>query len=75
MTTEKRHLVDAAIMKANGDTIGTEEDAYLQQCCGNVWTMIRERLEERGEKKAAELVQIWCEPDWVAEKMGRLPKV
>lgn len=72
---EQRHLVDAAIQYAKGDTVGVEEDAFLKQCCSRVWMMIRDRLEERGEKKASELVQIWCEPDWVAEKMDRLPAV
>jgi hypothetical protein len=61
------NLVDAAIQKANGDTIGTEEDAYLRQCCGNVWTMIRDRLEAGGHSLAAALVQEWCEPEWVKE--------
>ncbi len=73
MPTEPRHLVEAAILHAQGDTIGVEEDAFLKQCCSRVWMMIRDRLEERDEKTASELVQIWCEPDWVAQKMGRLP--
>lgn len=65
MTSE--NLVDKAIQKANGDTVGIEEDAYLRQCCGNVWTMIRDRLEGGGHTLAAALVQEWCEPQWVKD--------
>lgn len=66
-------LVDDAIQYAEGDTIGMEPDAFLRQCCGRVWTMIRDRLEAAGEKKAAELVQDWCEPEWVKVSMGKIP--
>ena len=68
---ESRTLVDDAILKAQGDTIGMEEDAYLRQCCGNVWTMIRDRLQAGGHTLAAALVQDWCEPDWVQEATGK----
>jgi hypothetical protein len=74
MSNEKT-LVDLAIQKANGDTIGVEEDAYLRQCCGNVWTMIRDRLEAGGHTLAAALVQDWCEPDWVREATGKPPRI
>ena len=63
------NLVDEAIQHARGDTIGVEEDAFLRQCCGRVWWFIRDRLAAKGLKEASDLVQEWCEPDWVKESM------
>lgn len=61
-------LVEEAIQRAKTDTIcpvPSAEDAYLRQCCDRVWFMIRDRLVEHGEVRAADLVQKWCGPDWV----------
>lgn len=60
-----RTLVDEAIDHARGDTIGMEEEAFLRQCCGRVWMLIRDRLEAAGEGRASSLVQVWCQPEWV----------
>lgn len=65
------NLVDEAIRRAGTDTIcpvPTAEEAYLRQCCDRVWITIRDRLVEAGQQKAADLVQEWCEPDWVKER-------
>ena len=67
-------LVEEAIRRAGTDTIcpvPSAEEAYLRQCCSQVWWMIRDQQQEVGETKAAGLVQKWCEPDWVRESGAR----
>lgn len=70
MTTP--NLVDEAIRRAGTDTIGTQPDAYLRQCCDRVWIMIRERLEAGGHTLAAALVQQWCQPEWVKAAVDKV---
>jgi len=70
-------LVDEAIRRAGTDTIcpvPTAEEAYLRQCCDRVWMMIRDQFTELGELRAANLVQQWCEPDWVREATKKKDK-
>jgi len=58
-------LVEEAIRRAGTDTIcpvPSLQEAYRNQCCGRVWWMIRDQLQEAGEIRAADLVQKWCGP-------------